>query len=55
MKATYVKSGFDYLPAIKSKYSGNVKVLFGDRLANAATAKKYAQLEINRLQKGKIK
>lgn len=27
----------------------NVKVLHGDRLATAATAKKYAQIEINRL------
>ena len=52
MKATFVKSGLDYLPAIKCAYSGNVKVLYGDRLATAATARKYAQLEINRLQKG---
>ena len=49
MKATFVKSGFNYLPAIKCSYSGNVKVLHGDRLATAATAKKYAQIEINRL------
>jgi len=49
MKATFVKSGNDYLPAIKDTYSGNVKVLYGDRLATAATAKKYAQIEINRL------
>ena len=49
MKATFVKSGRDYLPAIKSTYSGNVKVMYGDRLATAATAKKYAQIEINRL------
>jgi hypothetical protein len=48
-KATFVKSGFDYLPAIKCGYSGNVKVLYGDRLASAAAAKKYAQIEINRL------
>ncbi len=51
MKATYVKSGSNYLPAIKSSYSGNVKVLHGDRLTTAATAKKYAQIEINRLNK----
>ena len=49
MKATFVKIGFNYLPAIKSSYSGNVKVLYGDVLATAATAKKYAQIEINRL------
>ncbi len=50
MKATYVKSGINYLPAIKSSYSGNVKVLFGPQLATVATAKKYAQIEINRLR-----
>ena len=49
MKATYVKSGINYLPAIKSSYSGNVKVLFGPQVATVATAKKYAQIEINRL------
>lgn len=49
MKATFVRSGIDYLPAIKSTYSGNIKVLYGDRLATAAAAKKYAQIEINRL------
>ena len=53
MKATFVKSGFDYLPAIKCSYSGNVKVLYGDRLATAATARKYAQIEINRLNAAK--
>lgn len=51
MKATYVKSGMDYLPAIKYTYSGNVKVLYGDKLATIATAKEYAQIEINRLRK----
>jgi len=51
MKATYVKSGNDYLPAIKCTHSGNVRVLYGDRLATIATAKKYAQIEINRLQR----
>ena len=50
MKASYKKVGFNYLPAIKSSYSGNVKVLYGDQLANAKTAKKYAQIEINRLR-----
>ena len=50
MKATYVKSGSNYLPAIKSTYSGNVKVLYGDQLATVAAAKKYAQIEINRLR-----
>jgi hypothetical protein len=50
MKATFVKSGFNYLPAIKSSYSGNVKVLYGDQLATVAAAKKYAQIEINRLR-----
>lgn len=50
MKATYVKSGSNYLPAIKSSYSGNVKVLYGPQVATVATAKKYAQIEINRLR-----
>ena len=49
MKPTFVKSGIDYLPAIKCSYSGNVKVLYGDRLPTIALAKKYAQIEINRL------
>lgn len=49
MKATYKKVGFNYLPAIKCSYSGNVKVLYGDVLATAKVAKKYAQIEINRL------
>jgi hypothetical protein len=48
MKATFVKSGMNYIPAIKCSYSGNVKVLYGDALATAAAAKKYAQIEINR-------
>lgn len=50
MKATYIKSGSNYLPAIKSTYSGNVKVLYGPQVATVATAKKYAQIEINRLR-----
>jgi lipopolysaccharide export system protein LptA len=49
MKATFVKAGSNFLPAIKSSYSGNVKVLQGDVLATAKTARKYAQIEINRL------
>ena len=49
MKATFVKSGTNYLPAIKFTYSGNVKVLHGDPLATAAMARKYAQIEINQL------
>lgn len=49
MKATYIKSGMNYLPAIKCSYSGNVRVLYGDCLATATIAKKYAQIEINRL------
>ena len=51
MKPTFVKTGINYLPAIKSTYSGNVKVLYGDILATAKAAKKYAQIEINRLNK----
>ena len=49
MKATYVKSGINYLPAIKCNHSGNIKVLYGDVLATIQTAKKFAQIEINRL------
>jgi hypothetical protein len=51
MKATYKKSGFNYLPAIKCSYGGNVRVLYGDPLVTAKDAKKYAQIEINRLNK----
>ena len=50
MKSSYKKCGNNYLPAIKSSYSGNVKVLYGDVLATAKAAKKYAQIEINRLR-----
>ena len=46
MKATYRKSGFNYLPAIKYE-SGKVETLFGAPLGTIATAKKYAQIEIN--------
>lgn len=49
MKPTFVKSGNNYLPAIKSTYSGNVKILYGDTLPTVAAARKYAQIEINRI------
>ena len=49
MEPSFVKCGFNYLPAIKCSYSGNVKVLHGDVLATAKAAKKYAQIEINRI------
>ena len=49
MKATYVKSGFNYLPAIKCIHSGNVRVLYGDRLVTVSDDNKYAQIEINRI------
>ena len=52
MKATYKKSGINYLPAIKCLHSGNIIVLFGDPLVTVSAAKKYAQIEINRLNKG---
>ena len=51
MKATYKKCGINYLPAIKCSYSGNVKVLYGDRLVTVAAAKQFAQIEINRLNR----
>jgi hypothetical protein len=54
MKATFVKSGMDFLPAIKSS-SGKVRVLRGDILATIADAKKYAQIEINRVDELKRK
>ena len=43
----------NYLPAIKCEYSGNVRILYGDLLATAAVAKKYAQIEINRITAAK--
>ena len=49
MKATYKKAGFNYLPAIKYSHNGEVKVLYGEPLVNVKTAKKFAQIEINRL------
>ena len=54
MKASYVKSGTDYLPAIRYR-DNNAQVLYGDRLPTIAAAKKYAQIEINRLNKGGLK
>jgi hypothetical protein len=54
MEATFVKSGMDFLPAIKSS-SGEVRVLGGDILATIADAKKYAQIEINRVNELKRK
>lgn len=48
MKPSSVKSGFNYLPAIKSS-DGSRVILYGDSTATAATAKKCAQIEINRL------
>ncbi len=55
MKATYVKSGINYLSAIKCSYSGNVKVLYGDVFATVKHAKKFAQIEINRLNNLTVK
>jgi hypothetical protein len=50
MIATFVRSGENYLPAIKSTATGKVKVLYGDPLTTAAAARKYAQIEINKMQ-----
>ena len=47
MKATYVKNGLNYLPAINKH--GIVRVLYGDPLVTVSDAKKYAQIEINRI------
>jgi hypothetical protein len=47
MKATYVKTGFNYLPAINKNRM--ISVLYGDPLATISDAKKYAQIEINRI------
>jgi hypothetical protein len=54
MEATFVKSGMDFLPAIKSS-SGKVRVLHGEAVATIANAKKYAQIEINRVNEIKRK
>ena len=45
MKATYVKSGDNYLPAIR--YSDNhTELLYGPPLATIKAARKYVELEI---------
>jgi hypothetical protein len=49
MKATYVKSGSNYLPAINKNRM--ISVLYGDPLATISDAKKYAQIEINMINK----
>ena len=50
MKATFKKTGFNFLPAIKHE-SGKVETLFGVTLCNQKTALKYAQIEINQRNK----
>lgn len=45
MKATYIKAGFNYLPAIKHE-DGRRETLYGEPLVNIQTARKYAALEI---------
>ena len=40
------RTGNNWLPAIRYP-GGIIKVLYGPPLANAATAKKHAQIEIN--------
>ena len=45
MKATYVKSGDNYLPAIRYN-DKHVELLYGSPLATIKAAKKYAELEI---------
>ena len=47
------RSGFNWLPAIRYP-GGIIKVVYGPPLANAATAKKYAQLEINDLRRKQV-
>lgn len=49
MKASYVKSGSNYLPAIIKNRM--ISTLYGDPLATRSDAKKYAQIEINRINK----
>jgi len=46
MKASYKKTGYNYLPAILH-YTGKKEILYGNSLASRETAKKYAQIEIN--------
>jgi hypothetical protein len=45
MKATYVKSGDNYLPAIRHKDT-RVERLYGPPLATVKAARHYARLEI---------
>ena len=47
MQATYKTHGMGYLPVIRHS-SGHREPLYGDALATPNTAKKYAQIEINR-------
>jgi len=47
MAPSYRKSGIDFLPVILHS-TGKKEVLYGDKLATIQTAKKYAQIEINR-------
>jgi len=47
MKASYKKSGDNYLPVIIHT-TGERETRHGDQLVTIATAKKYAQIEINR-------
>ena len=49
MKASYVKSGSNYLPAIIKNRM--ISTLYGDPLTTISDAKKYAQIEINRINK----
>jgi hypothetical protein len=50
MKASCIKAGENYLPAIK--HVNRVEVLVGNPLVNIKTARKYAQIEINK--RGKL-
>lgn len=45
MTATYVKSGFNYLPVIKH-IDGRKEILYGQPIASIKRAKEYAQFEI---------
>jgi len=49
MKATYIKSGLNFMPAIKYA-DNNVQIIYGPPLATITAAKKYAQIEINRIR-----
>lgn len=52
MKASFKKQGINFLPAIHHQ-DGRHEVLWGDPLATPASARKYAQMEINNRQKRK--